>query len=33
VLTVALGLFPDAAISPLTWARFIADAEYLTLPK
>ena len=33
VLTVALGIFPDAEISPLTWARFIADVEYLALPK
>ena len=33
ILTVALGIFPDAEISPLTWARFIADVEYLALPK
>ena len=32
-LTLALGIFSDTAISPLTWARFIADVEYPVFPK
>ena len=27
--TVAAGVFPDAAVTPLAWARLIAESEYL----